>query len=172
MAEWLRLWTPDQMIVVPLTDEHVFFLCPIFSSPEPKAHWWTYRIGRPSLTVVRRQHFQTSLKSLGKLKLNFTWRLHGKGQRNFVQTVVVTWPRKPPCTHMVKTLKSLLFRNQKADDLETRPTKFVQMMTLGWPWPILRQGQIWSIMLLYEKKVKKKKNGFFKNYCSLWCQSW
>ena len=23
-------------------------------------------------------------------------------------------------------------------------TKFVQMMTLGWPWPVLRQGQIWS----------------------------
>ena len=27
-------------------------------------------------------------------------------------------------------------------------TKFVQLMTLGWPWPILRQGQIWSIMFL------------------------
>ena len=22
-------------------------------------------------------------------------------------------------------------------------TKFVQMMTFKWPWPILRQGQIW-----------------------------
>ena len=29
------------------------------------------------------------------------------------------------------------------------------MMTLGWPWPILRQGQIWSLMLLYGKKVKQ-----------------
>ena len=34
-------------------------------------------------------------------------------------------------------------------------TKFVQMMTLGWPWPILRQGQIWSPMLLYGKKIKQ-----------------
>ena len=34
-------------------------------------------------------------------------------------------------------------------------TKFVQIMTLGWPWPILRQGQIWSLMLLYGKKVKQ-----------------
>ena len=34
-------------------------------------------------------------------------------------------------------------------------TKFAQMMTLGWPWPILRQGQIWSLMLLYGKKVKQ-----------------
>ena len=34
-------------------------------------------------------------------------------------------------------------------------TKFVQMMTLGWPWPILRQDQIWSIMLLFRKKLKQ-----------------
>ena len=25
-------------------------------------------------------------------------------------------------------------------------------MTLEWPWPILRQGQIWSLMLFYGKK--------------------
>ena len=36
----------------------------------------------------------------------------------------------------------------------SRTSKFVQMMTLSWPWPILRQGQIWSLMLLYGKKVK------------------
>ena len=30
-------------------------------------------------------------------------------------------------------------------------TKVVQIMTLGWPWPILRQGQIWSHRLLYGK---------------------
>ena len=35
-------------------------------------------------------------------------------------------------------------------------TKFVQMMTLSWPWPILRQGQLWSLMLLYGKKVKQR----------------
>ena len=33
-------------------------------------------------------------------------------------------------------------------------TKFAQMMTLGWPWPILQQGQIWSLMLLYGEKGK------------------
>ena len=27
-------------------------------------------------------------------------------------------------------------------------------MTLGWPWPILQQGQIWSLMFLYGKKGK------------------
>ena len=30
------------------------------------------------------------------------------------------------------------------------------MMPLGWLWPIFWQGQIWSPMLLYEKKVKTK----------------
>ena len=33
-------------------------------------------------------------------------------------------------------------------------TKVVQIITLGWPWPILRQGQIWSHRLLYGEKVK------------------
>ena len=57
---------------------------------------------------------------------------------------------------MLKTLKNLLPRNQKADDLESwyapsasSTIEFIQMMTLSWPWPILRQGQIWSLMLLY-----------------------
>ena len=31
-------------------------------------------------------------------------------------------------------------------------SKFVQLMTLSGPWPILRQGQIWSLMLLYGEK--------------------
>ena len=33
-------------------------------------------------------------------------------------------------------------------------TKVVQIMTLGWNWPILRQGQIWSHRLLYRKNWK------------------
>ena len=41
------------------------------------------------------------------------------GKRNFAQTVLVSWPRWPPCPYMVKTFKTLLLRNQKADDLET-----------------------------------------------------
>ena len=32
--------------------------------------------------------------------------------------------------------------------------KIIQIMTLRWPWPILRQGQIWSHRLLYGKKGK------------------
>ena len=66
------------------------------------------------------QHFQTSsLKPLGRLKPNFIWSLLGMWEWKFIQTVLVTWPRWPPCPYMVKTLKNLLLRNQKADDLET-----------------------------------------------------
>ena len=47
---------------------------------------------------------------------------------------------------MVKTFRNLLLWNQKADDIETwyaasSTTKFVQMMPLGWSWPILQQGK-------------------------------
>ena len=56
--------------------------------------------------------------------------------------------------------KTHLLWNQKDDDLESwyaalGTTKFVQMMILGWPLLILRQGQIWSLMLLYGKKIKQ-----------------
>ena len=44
-------------------------------------------------------------------------------------------------------------------------TKFIQMVTLGWPWLILRQGQIWSLMPLYEKKVKQWLS------CRLWFET-
>ena len=40
---------------------------------------------------------------------------------------------------------------------------------LGWPWPILRQGQIWWHMLLYGRKWKFF--FFFWTYCSLRSQS-
>ena len=33
-------------------------------------------------------------------------------------------------------------------------TKFVQMVTLGWPWPIFRECQICSLWLLNREKVK------------------
>ena len=48
-------------------------------------------------------------------------------------------------------------------------TKFVQMMTLGWSWPILRQDQVWSLTLLYGKKVKQWI--CFRNYCRLWFET-
>ena len=37
-------------------------------------------------------------------------------------------------------------------------TKIAQIMTLGWPWPVLCQGQIWSDRLLCGKS---ENNSFF-----------
>ena len=74
----------------------------------------------------------------------------------------VKWPIWPPCPYMVKNLK-------KSSSLEPKgqwpwklicsigyssTSKFVRMMTLSWHWPILWQGQIWSLMLLYAEKGK------------------
>ena len=81
------------------------------------------------------------------------------GEWKFAQMFLVTWPRWPTCPYMVKTLKNLLLWNQKANDLESwyanigcsSTSKFGQMTTLGWPWPILWQGQIWFLLLLYGK---------------------
>ena len=105
-------------------------------------------------------HFQrSSPKPLDQSKPNFMWCLHGSGERMFVRGIWVTWPRLPPRPYIVKTL-------QKSSSPESKgqcpwalicsigalsPSKFVQMLTLGWPWPILRQGQIWCLMLLYGK---------------------
>ena len=40
-------------------------------------------------------------------------------------------------------------------------TKNVQMVTLGWPWPILRQGRIWSNLVPYASVWEKGKTMFF-----------
>ena len=51
-----------------------------------------------------------------------------------------------------KNLKKIFFSRSRY--AASNATKFVQMMILGWPWPILRQGQLWSLMLLYGKNGK------------------
>ena len=85
-------------------------ICSFFSSPEPKAHRWANSIPVTPSSVRRlssvRQHFQTSspLKPPGQLNSNFMWRLLRTREQKFVQMVLVTWPRWPPCPYMVKTL--------------------------------------------------------------------
>ena len=89
---------------------------------------------------------------------NFKWNFYGVGEQKFVQMVLVTWPRWPPFPYMVNTFKNLLLRNQKANDLETWYAASGAQVLLNlfkcWPWPILRQDKIWSLMLLYREKGK------------------
>ena len=91
-----------------------------------------------------RQRFQTSspLRPLGQLNSNFIWRLLRTWKRKVVQMVLVTWPRWPPRPYMEKTLQKSSSPEPEGRwprDLvcsigDMGPTKFVQMMILGWPW--------------------------------------
>ena len=102
-----------------------------------------------------------SLETARSLKPNFIWSLHGMGELKFVQMVQVTWPIWPQCPYMVNTLKNIssLEPNSRCPwklvcNIGYSSTiKFIQMTTLGWPWPISGEGQIWSLMLLYEKNI-------------------
>ena len=78
-------------------------MSPLFSSPV---------VWRPhSLKIF-------SSETTGPVKVKFRMEPPWDGGTK-VQTVLVTWPRWPPCPYMVKTLKNLLLQNQKAYDLET-----------------------------------------------------
>ena len=144
-----------------------------FSSPEPKSHWWAYRICRPpSSIVVRRPHSsnifssETTKPIKVKIQMEPPWDGGTKGCSNGpgLMTKMVAMPI------YCKNIKNLLLWNQKRRwslNLEcsigcSSTTKFVQMMTLGCPWPILRQGQIWSLIW-----GKGKTLDFFRNYWSL-----
>ena len=65
-----------------------------------------------------------SLKPLGQLNSNLIWILFRTVDRKFVQTVLVTRPRWPPCPYMVKGLKNLL-QKQKEDDVPGRVAQSV-----------------------------------------------
>ena len=83
--------------------------------PSQRLIWWAYRIGRPLSSslfkhLLLRNHWAN--QSQISYGASMGW------ERKFAQMALVTWPRWPPRTYMVKTLKNLLL-NQKADDLET-----------------------------------------------------
>ena len=125
-------------------------------SPEPKAQWWwVYRIGRPLPSVcecvcVHMSTFSNIFsKTTGPIKVKFHMKPPSDGEQKFVQLVQDTWPRWSPCPYMVKTLKSLLLQNQKADDLETwysASGAWVLPNSFKW-WP-------WVDLDLFYRKVK------------------
>ena len=137
----------------------------IFSSHEPQTHWWAYRIGRP-LSSVRRLHSKFKHLLLRNHWADWSQIAYGVSIWDGGTKVYSNDPG-----HMTKMATMPIYgRNIKKSSSESKSrwpwnfvcsigcsstTKFIQMMTLGWPWPILRQGQIWSLMLLYGKKVKQ-----------------
>ena len=77
--------------------------CMNFSSPESKAYWWAYRIGRPLSSVVN--IFKHLLWSHHANWSQISYGASMGRRKKFGQTAQVTWPRWPPCPYMVKTLK-------------------------------------------------------------------
>ena len=139
------------------------WMSPFLAHLSQRLIWWAYRIGRPlSSVIVRRPHFLNifSSETTGPIKDKFH--------------IELLWDRGMKfCSngpgHMTKMAAMPIYGKnlKKSSSLEPEgpwpwilvciigglsTTKFAQMMTLGWLWPILWQGQIWSLMLLYGKK--------------------
>ena len=138
-----NLWNEKQVLKYKLK-LNVFII-----SPEPKAHWWAYMIGRPPSSICL---LSTLFKDLLR---KTTWPIEAKfhngvsmGWRNkSLFKRPVTWPRLPPYPYMVKTLKNFL-RNQKADDLETcYAASGAQVLPSLFKWP-------WVDFDLFQGKVK------------------
>ena len=96
---------------------------------------------------------------------NFVWRLLVTWKLKFVDMMLVTWPRWPPCPYMVIALKNLLLQNLVC----SIGTPAHYSLFKWWPW---------SDLELFYGKVKfgnlgfsigkYENSGFFSNYCSQW----
>ena len=123
--------------------------------------WWAYRIGRPlssSVDVRRRPHSLNifSSETTGPIKVKFHMELPWNGWTKVCSNVPGHMTKMAAIPKYGKNFK-------KSSSLESKGqwpwnlvcNKFAQMMTLSWLWPILWQGHIWFLMLLYGKKVKQ-----------------
>ena len=117
---------------------------PIFSSPEPKAHGWANSI--PVTPSSVRQHFQTSspLKPLGQLNSNFIWwlldvgtKVCSNGHGHMTKMAARPIYGKNPLKSSSPEPKGRWPRDLVCSIWDVVPTKFVQMMILGWHWPTL-----------------------------------
>ena len=72
-----------------------------YVSIEGQGHYLTLAQGRLHTKIQTR----FSQKLLGHSELNFVWKLLGTEKCKFVNMILVTWPRWPPCPYMVKTLQ-------------------------------------------------------------------
>ena len=117
------------------------------------------------------------LRNARRIEAKFHVKPPWDGEWKFVQTVQVTWPIWPSCPYIVKNLK-------KKPSLEPNnwwlwklvcsikywnTTKFAQMMTLGDLDLFYGKGKFDPLYFCMGKGLN---NGFFRNYCSLWYQSW
>ena len=132
--------------------------------------------------------FWSKVTQISKLKLVFlknSWAIWNQNsyeslrenkEWKFIQISWVTWPTWLPCPYIVKNIK----KSSSPEPIDPWPwnwvcsimygstTKIVQIKSLVWPWPILRQGQFSHIGFWMGKNENYL---FFGNYCSLRSQS-
>ena len=116
--------------------------------------WWAYRIGRPpSYVVVHRPHSLNifSSETTGPIKVIFHMELLWDGGTKVCSKGPGHLTNMAAMPIYGKNLK----KSSSAEPKGWWPwnlvciigcsstTNFSQMMTLGWPWPILWQGQVW-----------------------------
>ena len=112
-------------------------------------------------------------KLLGHSEINFVWKLSGTRKWKSDDMMLLTWPRRPPCPYMVKTLQKPHLQNLRADFHETwyvaSGTPAHHSICKWWPWS--------DLDLFYGKvkfgnlgfSIEKVKTVFFiRNYWSLW----
>ena len=124
--------------------------------PEPQ---WNVSIAavrgalRPSMKALGRTGMKIYTNELGHMTNMAAMPIYGKNlKKSSSPEPIDRWPWNLVC--------SIVYAST---------TKGVQIITLGWPWHILRQGQIWWHRLLCGKKWKSFI--FFGNCCSLRSQS-
>ena len=124
----------------------------LLAHPSRRFFWWAYRIGRPPSSVVHRPHSLNifSSETTGPIKVIFHMELLWDGGTK----VCSNGPG-----HMTKMAAMPIYGKflEKSSSLEPKgrwpwnivcvigcssTTKFAPMITLGWPWHILQQGQI------------------------------
>ena len=115
-------------------------------------HW-------PWSKVTQFQHFQTSFaqKPLGRLKPNFIWSLHGIW-RTKICSNVSGHMTMPIYGEKLKTIFFFITKRLMTLKLgiQHQVLEYYQcfhMITLGWPWPFLWQGQICFRMRLHGWKL-------------------
>ena len=131
--------------------------------------WWAYKIGRPLSSVVVRRRPSSSSSTLFKhLLLRHHWANQSQTSDGLLWDGGTKVCSNVP-GHMTKMAAMPKYGKnlKKSSSLEPKSqwpwilvcnigcsgtTKFALMMTLSWPWPILRQGQIWFLMLCMGKK--------------------
>ena len=145
------------------------FLVPsndLISSPDVKSPWWAYRIGRPPSSVcpssVCRPYSLNifSSETTGPMKVKFHMDLQDGGTK-----VCLNCPGHMPI-HCKKLKKSSSPEPKGTKRLMTfklgnqhRVLEYYQVCSNydpGLTLTYLRQGQIWSLMLLYGKRVKQR----------------